>query len=1048
MANRNVFSWIRRLPFRKGARRKKCDDTEQKGEDPSECPIIPNSPKIAKGSAVNGSFSSIDLNSPKRIVLAANSGSSKDIPKHVAQPDIDKVREQIKQEIRKELKITAGARNMVKATTKKKHLAKVNKFLKTSQKKLDDLYIKLQERNAHIVVPDAEEISAAPKDDTSSQADNAKLTALQKQLSIELKVKQGAEIMVGAYSNGHSKNVKHLTAVQKILQDSENKIDSLRNLILEETSIIKEETSLPVPETDINILAPSLLVTDVQEPEPAGDIPNFDMKPINPPDVEFDSEPPPAPSQSFLHSDQSWFSFHIEIPDILAQNSGDIYECSIDNRYIITPDEMSHPNCSSLDNSLPEHSENLSHDHLPAMWTQDQLLLKLQDIQQHSVQSGKDSGDSYESSSDNRFIVTPDEMSHPNCSSLDKSVPEHSEELPHDHLPAMLIQDQLLLKLQDIQQRSVQSVKNSGDIYECSIDNRYIITPDEMSYPNCSSLDNSVPEHSENLPHDHLPAMWTQDQLLLKLQDIQQHSVQSGKDSGDSYESSSDNRFIVTPDEMSQPNCSSLDNSVPEHSEDLPHDHLPAMLIQDQLLLKLQDIQQHSVQSVKNSGDIYDCSIDNRYIMTPDEMSHPNCSSLNNSVPENFEDLPHGHLPAMWIQDQLLRMQDFQYRSVQSVKDSGGSYGCSIDNRFIMTPDEISEPNCSSLDNSVSENSEDLSHDYLPAVCTQGRPTLRMQDFQLCSVLGKGQFGKVLLAEHKETTNMYALKFIKKVNLESPHQFNNLLSEKRIFQTVSNRRHPFLMNLFGCFHTRDHACFVMEYAAGGDLLTCLDNNHGPFPEPRAVFYSACVVLGLEYLHEQNIVHRDLKLENIVLDERGFAKITDYGLSKEANHSASPDAYHSPAVRLMMYFTTAFSYRSHIIYTCTHMLPFEGRDVETLYAKIAKCKLKIPESLSSEATSILSKLLTKKHEKRLGSSEKDAEEVKDHPYFQHIDWNAFLLQNVTPPFVPTINGAEDVSNFDAIFTSEAPIITPPARRRVPPLMEKKTFEDFCWRADWS
>ncbi|CAH2222989.1 serine threonine- kinase N2 [Pelobates cultripes] len=760
-------------------------------------------------------------------------------------------------------------------------------------------------------------------------------------------------------------NVKHLTAVQKILQDSENKIDSLRDLILEETSIIKEETSLPVPETDINILAPSLLVTDVQEPEPAGDIPNFDMKPISPPDVEFDSEPPPAPSQSFLHSDQSWFSFHIEIPDILAQNSGDIYECSIDNRYIMTPDEMSQPNCSSLDNSVPENSENLPHDHLPAMWTQDQLLLKLQDIQ--------------------------------HCSMLEEG----------------------------------QSVKDSGDCYECSIDNRFIMTPDEMSHPNCSSLDNSVPEHSEDLPQDHLPAMLIQDQLLLKLQDIQQRSVQSVKDSGDSYDCSSDNRFIVTPDEMSHPNCSSLDNSVPENPEDLPQDHLPAMWIQHQLFLKFQDFQYRSVQSVKNSGDIYESSSDNRYIMTPDEMSHPNCSSLNNSVPENFEDLPHDHLPAMWIQDQLLRMQDFQYRSVQSVKDSGGSYGCSIDSRFIMTPDEMSEPNCSSLDNSVSENSEDLSHDYLPAVCTQGRPTLRMQDFQLCSVLGKGQFGKVLLAEHKETTNMYALKFIKKVNLESPHQFNNLLSEKRIFQTVSNRRHPFLMNLFGCFHTRDHACFVMEYAAGGDLLTCLDNNYGPFPEPRAVFYSACVVLGLEYLHEQNIVHRDLKLENIVLDERGFAKITDYGLSKEGigygdrtNSICGTPNYLAPEMAKRKTYTRSVDWWSFgvVIYVMlTGNLPFEGRDIETLYAKIAKCKLKIPESLSSEATSILSK---------------------------HIDWNALLLQNVTPPFVPTINGAEDVSNFDAIFTSEAPIITPPARRRVPPLMEKKTFEDFCWRADWS
>ncbi|XP_063284079.1 serine/threonine-protein kinase N2-like [Pelobates fuscus] len=286
----------------------------------------------------------------------------------------------------------------------------------------------------------------------------------------------------------------------------------------------------------------------------------------------------------------------------------------------------------------------------------------------------------------------------------------------------------------------------------------------------------------------------------------------------------------------------------------------------------------------------------------------------------------------------------------------------------------------------------------------------------------------------------------------------HLLSEKRIFQTVSNRRHPFLMNLFGCFHTRDHACFVMEYAAGGDLLTCLDNNYGPFSEPRAVFYSACVVLGLEYLHEQNIIHRDLKLENIVLDERGFAKITDYGLSKEGigygdrtNSICGTPNYLAPEMAKRKTYTRSVDWWSFgvVIYVMlTGNLPFEGRDVETLYAKIAKCKLKIPESLSSEATSILSKLLTKKHEKRLGSSEKDAEEVKDHPYFQHIDWNALLLQNVTPPFVPTINGAEDVSNFDAIFTSEAPIITPPARRRVPPLMEKKTFEDFCWRADWS
>lgn len=104
------------------------------------------------------------------------------------------------------------------------------------------------------------------------------------------------------------------------------------------------------------------------------------------------------------------------------------------------------------------------------------------------------------------------------------------------------------------------------------------------------------------------------------------------------------------------------------------------------------------------------------------------------------------------------------------------------------------------------------------------------------------------------------------------------MCEKRILAAVTRAGHPFLVNLFGCFQTPEHVCFVMEYSAGGDLMLHIHSD--VFSEPRAVFYSACVVLGLQFLHEHKIVYRDLKLDNLLLDTEGYVKIADFGLCKE------------------------------------------------------------------------------------------------------------------------------------------------------------------------
>ncbi|XP_029776009.1 serine/threonine-protein kinase N3 isoform X6 [Suricata suricatta] len=164
----------------------------------------------------------------------------------------------------------------------------------------------------------------------------------------------------------------------------------------------------------------------------------------------------------------------------------------------------------------------------------------------------------------------------------------------------------------------------------------------------------------------------------------------------------------------------------------------------------------------------------------------------------------------------------------------------------------------------------------LPASATRKPP--RLQDFRCLAVLGRGHFGKVLLVQFKGTGKYYAIKALKKHEVLSRDEMESLYCEKRILEAVGRTGHPFLLSLLACFQTASHACFVTEFAPGGDLM--MQIHEDVFPEPQARFYLACVVLGLQFLHEKKIIYRDLKLDNLLLDAQGFLKIADFGLCKE------------------------------------------------------------------------------------------------------------------------------------------------------------------------
>lgn len=152
---------------------------------------------------------------------------------------------------------------------------------------------------------------------------------------------------------------------------------------------------------------------------------------------------------------------------------------------------------------------------------------------------------------------------------------------------------------------------------------------------------------------------------------------------------------------------------------------------------------------------------------------------------------------------------------------------------------------------------------------------VKFEDFQIISVVGRGSFGKVCLVEYKNTSELYAMKSIKKDILIDHEQIENTILEKKILQTVN---HPFLCSLVFCFQTEDRIYFIMNFVRGGELFQHL-KRFKVFDEEKVKFYSAQIGMALHYLHEKGIIYRDLKPENILMDETGYLQLADFGMAK-------------------------------------------------------------------------------------------------------------------------------------------------------------------------
>uniref|UniRef100_A0A3Q4MLM9 protein kinase C n=1 Tax=Neolamprologus brichardi TaxID=32507 RepID=A0A3Q4MLM9_NEOBR len=325
-----------------------------------------------------------------------------------------------------------------------------------------------------------------------------------------------------------------------------------------------------------------------------------------------------------------------------------------------------------------------------------------------------------------------------------------------------------------------------------------------------------------------------------------------------------------------------------------------------------------------------------------------------------------------------------------------------------------------------------------------------LKDFNFIKVLGKGSFGKVMLAELKGTEDVYAVKVLKKDVILQDDDVDCTMTEKRILALA--RRHPYLTQLYCCFQTRDRLFFVMEYVNGGDLMFQIQRSR-KFDEPRSRFYAAEVTSALMFLHRNGVIYRDLKLDNILLDAEGHCKLADFGMCKEGiingvtttTFCGTPD-YIAPEILQELEYGASVDWWALGVLMYEMMAgqpPFEADNEDDLFESILHDDVLYPVWLSKEAVSILRAFMTKNPAKRLGCvvTQGGEEAIKTHAFFREIDWVLLEQRKVKPPFKPRIT-KRDVNNFDQDFTKEDPVLTPTDEAIIRQINQEE-FKDFSY-----
>ena len=301
--------------------------------------------------------------------------------------------------------------------------------------------------------------------------------------------------------------------------------------------------------------------------------------------------------------------------------------------------------------------------------------------------------------------------------------------------------------------------------------------------------------------------------------------------------------------------------------------------------------------------------------------------------------------------------------------------------------------------------------------------------FHLDYPIGRGGFGKVWKVKCKLNNKYYAMKIMSKLKIIKKNSVKNINNEKKFLSILHN---PFLVNMICSFQDNDNLYLVMDLLLGGDMRYHINKRaiyNRKKDENQLKFIAGCVLIGLNYIHENQIIHKDIKPENLVYDSKGYIHITDFGISKifhpdNGKENSGTPGYMAPEVLFNKDHTYCVDYFSLGVILYELLMgkrPYHGHNKKDLRKDIVSRQARIKEDnipdgfvksdTFLDCSNFINSLLERKKEKRLGFN--GFEEVKNHPWLIDFNWDDLINKRMSPFFIPPLGD----NNYDKKYCNE-------------------------------
>ena len=301
--------------------------------------------------------------------------------------------------------------------------------------------------------------------------------------------------------------------------------------------------------------------------------------------------------------------------------------------------------------------------------------------------------------------------------------------------------------------------------------------------------------------------------------------------------------------------------------------------------------------------------------------------------------------------------------------------------------------------------------------------------FHLDYPIGRGGFGKVWKVKCKLNNKYYAMKIMSKLKIIKKNSVKNINNEKKFLSILHN---PFLVNMICSFQDNDNLYLVMDLLLGGDMRYHINKRaiyNRKKDENQLKFIAGCVLIGLNYIHENQIIHKDIKPENLVYDSKGYIHITDFGISKifhpdNGKENSGTPGYMAPEVLFNKDHTYCVDYFSLGVILYELLMgkrPYHGHNKKDLRKDIVSRQARIKEDnipdgfvksdTFLDCSNFINSLLERKKEKRLGFN--GFEEVKNHPWLIDFNWDDLINKRMSPFFIPPLSD----NNYDKKYCNE-------------------------------